>query len=189
LCEAIVAEPLRSYKAYVAGPGGQLVDGDEAPHCDSVRFTSPKPKPPWTDAGVVCLVHQYSLTAGHGAVDCSIAVATEGRWWSGVSVPGRDPPEDEPRHFRFDPEIFEAFVVAIPDPRLVVRFRISDVPLSEQFTVCRTGPKRGCSAPMATEGEGWKLKPVQDGADLAVVKEAGDPPADELGTVTTLLKY
>ncbi|MEO7097242.1 MAG: hypothetical protein ABI175_28535, partial [Polyangiales bacterium] len=190
-CEAILLEPMKSYKAYVKGDGAELVDGDEAPGCTSSSFTLKQPKPPWTDAGVVCFHHQHSLTGGsQGQTECSIAVATDKRWWTSREIPTPPDPPDPPHNFERGVDVFDAFVFDAAQPMLVVRLRAyAGDEQQELVTVCRTTPKRACSEPMVTSGEGWKMKPVKDGADLDLVKESGEPPADELGTITTLLKF
>ncbi len=189
MCEAILVGPRQAYAADSATAQGP--DGDEAPTCDSKAFEIKKPKLPWTDAGVVCFEHPYSLTgSAHGQRDCSIAVATDHRWWTGRAIETPPSPPDPPRNYWTGAEVFDAFVFDAPAPMLVVRFRTTaGDELHDYVTVCRTSPKRGCSEPMSTEGYDWKLRPVQNGTDLELVKESGDPPADELGTITTLLKF
>jgi len=190
LCNPLMEQGRKDFDAYLKDTAEQTMgDGHEAPKCDGTRVGIKKPMPPFTDVGMYCFEHEHSSVQGRGSIDCWLAVATGGRWWTGRELPAPEAPTDERRTPRLDTEIFDAFVVAIPDPRLVVRFRVAETPLTEQFTVCRVAPKRGCSEPIATEVQGGKTKPVQNGADLELVKDSGDPSADDLGTVTTLLKY
>ena len=190
LCNPLMEQARKDFDVYLKDTAEQTMgDGREGPKCNGASVGIKKPVPPFTDAGMYCYEHEHSEVSAHGSTDCWVAVATNGRWWKGGELP--TPPEatDERRGLHRDLEIFETYVVAIPDPQLVVRFRVEDTPLTEKFTVCRTTPKRGCSEPMSTEGYDWRLKPVQNGTDLELVKESGDPPADELGTITKLLKF
>lgn len=188
LCEARLAEPMKSYKEYANT--SMTVDGDEAPRC---MQEAAKVKPlavPWTGVGTVCLESQHSPITGHGSFACSIALATDDRWWVGREIESPEEPQDAPRGYSFGLEVFDAYVVNLPDPQLVVRFRTSDPSIDDRFTVCRTKPKRGCSEPItSSRGDVWKTKPKQDGTDLVMVEDSGDPPDDELGIVTKQLKF
>ncbi len=180
LCAAQLVEPLKSH-----------LDSTnyETPTCEPTEFGLKVAKAPWTDAGVTCLQTNHTAIEGHGTFSCSIAVATDGRWWTGLAIPSPQPPDDAPRNYFFSVEVFETFVVNLPDPMLVVRYRTSDPSEPERFTVCRTAPSRGCSDPLATDGGAWKTRPRQVGADLVIEPESGKPPADELGIVTAQLRF
>ncbi|MBL0219598.1 MAG: hypothetical protein IPQ07_37755 [Myxococcales bacterium] len=180
LCEAQLVEPLKAHPDST---------NYETPTCEPKTFGLKLAKPPWTDAGVTCLQTDRTGIVGHGTFACSIAVATDGRWWTGLEIASPQPPDDAPRNYSYSVEVFETFVVNLPDPMLVVRYRTSETSEPERFTVCRTTPRRGCSEPLATDGGAWKTRPRQVGADLVIEPESGKPPDDELGVVTAQLRF
>jgi len=180
LCAARLVEPLKASSSSI---------NTAPPSCGSQAFALPGLKPPFTGVASTCVIPSHGVMERARSFDCAIAIASDGRWWSGLAIPQPMPPDDPPRDFFFDVEVFETIAVNLPDPMLVIRYRTTDKNEPERFTVCRATPRRGCTEPIQTEGADWKTRPRQVGADLVVERQSGTPPEDELGIVTGQLRF